>query len=46
MTPEGDIVSHINISSLQVEDGGKYSCIANNSIDEGRQMTNLLVYGM
>lgn len=46
MTAEGDIISHINISSLLVTDGGKYICATNNSIGTAEQLTQLNVYGM
>ena len=45
MTVKGDIVSHVNISSLVLTDGGRYYCRANNSIGVAEQHVQLNVYG-
>lgn len=45
MTAEGDVVSYVNITSLQITDGGRYLCVANNSIGYEEQPAQLNVYG-
>lgn len=45
MTSEGDIVSHVNISSLAISDGGTYICTANNTIGSAQQPQQLNIYG-
>lgn len=45
MTEEGEIISHVNISSLQITDGGRYRCVANNSIGIKEQVAQINVYG-
>lgn len=42
---EGSIISHLNISSISVEDGGLYSCEAVNEISSKRHTALVQVYG-
>jgi hypothetical protein len=43
--PHGDVISHVNISSVLVEDGGTYECIATNRVGQSRHRAQLNVYG-
>ncbi|XP_066996259.2 cell adhesion molecule Dscam2 [Anabrus simplex] len=41
----GDVVSHVNITSVRVEDGGTYQCTAINRVGEVTHSAQLNVYG-
>ncbi|XP_050730025.1 cell adhesion molecule Dscam2-like [Eriocheir sinensis] len=41
----GEVISHVNISSVQVVDGGTYSCSAENSAGTDTHSARLNVYG-
>lgn len=41
----GDVVGHVNISSVRVEDGGHYACTATNSASSVVHEAPLNVYG-
>ncbi|XP_071054820.1 cell adhesion molecule Dscam2 [Onthophagus taurus] len=41
----GDVISHLNISSVRVEDGGLYSCRAVNSLGSVEHEARLNIYG-
>ena len=45
VTLHGDVISHVNISSVKVEDGGEYSCIAVNRAGNQIHAARLNVYG-
>ncbi|XP_059481325.1 cell adhesion molecule Dscam2-like isoform X4 [Neocloeon triangulifer] len=41
----GDVISHVNISSVRAEDGGEYECVAENRAGTDRHSARLNVYG-
>ncbi|XP_060516116.1 cell adhesion molecule Dscam2 [Cylas formicarius] len=41
----GDVVSHLNITNVRVEDGGLYSCVASNSLGSVEHSARINVYG-
>ncbi|KAG8327856.1 hypothetical protein J6590_009659 [Homalodisca vitripennis] len=41
----GDVISHVNITSVRVEDGGNYKCTATNRVGEASHSAELYVYG-
>ncbi|XP_021939407.1 Down syndrome cell adhesion molecule-like protein Dscam2 isoform X3 [Zootermopsis nevadensis] len=41
----GDVISHVNITSVRVEDGGTYQCMASNRVGEISHAARLNVYG-
>lgn len=41
----GDVISHLNISNVRVEDGGLYSCRAVNSLGSAQHSARLNIYG-
>ncbi|GAB6027495.1 Down syndrome cell adhesion molecule-like protein 1 [Chamberlinius hualienensis] len=45
MDAKGDVVSHINISSTQVEDGGEYACQASNRAGQIKHKARINVFG-
>ena len=45
VSAEGDVISHVNISSVHVADGGAYTCTAANSAGEASHGARLNVYG-
>ncbi|XP_014256768.1 Down syndrome cell adhesion molecule-like protein Dscam2 [Cimex lectularius] len=45
VTIHDDVVSHVNISSVKVEDGGEYSCIAKNTVTEILHSARINIYG-
>jgi len=45
VTLHGDIVSHLNISQVLVEDGGEYTCTANNRAGTTSHSARLNIYG-
>ncbi|KAK3930875.1 Down syndrome cell adhesion molecule-like protein Dscam2 [Frankliniella fusca] len=45
MTLHGDVISHVNISNVQVEDGGIYQCVAANRVGDARHSADMRVYG-
>lgn len=44
-TVHGDVISHVNISHVMVEDGGLYSCTAENRAGKVTHAARLNVYG-
>ena len=45
MTIHGDVVSHVNISRVRIEDGGQYACAVANRAGVIRHAARLNVYG-
>ncbi|XP_037792633.1 Down syndrome cell adhesion molecule-like protein Dscam2 [Penaeus monodon] len=45
VSAHGDVISHVNISSVHVTDGGTYSCTAENSAGKVTHSARLNVYG-
>lgn len=45
VTIHGDVISHVNISHVMVEDGGEYSCTASNRAGKVSHAARLNVYG-
>lgn len=46
VTVHGDVISHVNISHVMVEDGGEYTCNAENRAGRTSHSARLNVYGM
>nr|CAD7193821.1 unnamed protein product [Timema douglasi] len=44
VTLHGDVISHVNISNVQVEDGGIYRCTASNRVGEISHSADMRVY--
>lgn len=45
VTVHGDVIAHVNISHVMVEDGGEYSCIAENRAGKTSHSARLNIYG-
>jgi hypothetical protein len=46
VTVNGDVVSHLNISSIHTNDGGLYKCIASSKVGSAEHAAKLNVYGL
>lgn len=46
VTVNGDVVSHLNISSIHSNDGGLYKCIASSKVGVAEHSAKLNVYGL
>ncbi|XP_039283563.1 Down syndrome cell adhesion molecule-like protein Dscam2 isoform X30 [Nilaparvata lugens] len=46
VTMNGDVVSHLNISSVQTNDGGLYRCVASSKVGSAEHAARLNVYGL
>lgn len=46
MTVHGDVISHVNISAVRVEDGGEYRCSAVNRVARAHHAARLNIYGL
>jgi hypothetical protein len=45
VTVFGDVISHVNISSVKPDDGGEYECVAENRAGRTNHAARLNVYG-
>ena len=45
MTVHGDVISHVNISRVAVEDGGAYECSVENRAGKDYHSARLNIYG-
>ncbi|ODN02073.1 Down syndrome cell adhesion molecule-like protein Dscam2 [Orchesella cincta] len=41
----GDVISHVNITSVRVEDGGEFECLFENRAGKARHAARLNIYG-
>ncbi|XP_020284786.1 Down syndrome cell adhesion molecule-like protein Dscam2 isoform X15 [Pseudomyrmex gracilis] len=46
VTVNGDVVSHLNISSIHTNDGGQYKCIAASKVGSAEHSARLNVFGL
>lgn len=46
VTVHGDVISHVNISAVRVEDGGEYTCSAVNRVAKAHHAARLNIYGL
>jgi Immunoglobulin domain len=46
VTAHGDVIAHVNITHVMVEDGGEYSCIVENRAGRTVHSARLNVYGL
>ncbi|XP_034170921.1 cell adhesion molecule Dscam2 isoform X6 [Osmia lignaria lignaria] len=46
VTVHGDVISHVNISVVHVEDGGEYRCTASNRMAKVHHSARLNIYGL
>ena len=44
-SPSGEVISHLNISSVHTRDGGQYSCVATNTVASVRHSARVNIYG-
>lgn len=45
VTVYGDVISHVNITTVKPEDGGEYECIAGSRAGETKHSARLNIYG-
>ncbi|XP_061500110.1 cell adhesion molecule Dscam2 isoform X1 [Anopheles gambiae] len=46
VTIHDDVISHVNISNVKEEDGGEYTCVAQNSIGRVSHSAKVNIYGL
>jgi hypothetical protein len=45
VTVFGDVISHVNISTVKPDDGGEYECVAENRAGRTSHAARLNIYG-
>ena len=45
VSAHGDVISHVNVSAVDVSDGGTYTCTARNDAGEDTHSARLNIYG-
>ena len=45
LSPSGEVISHLNISSVHTRDGGLYSCLATNTVASVGHSARINIYG-
>ena len=46
LSPAGDVISHLNITSVHTKDGGLYKCLATNTVASTAHSARINIYGM
>ena len=46
MKANGEVVSNLNITSIQTNDGGLYACVASSAVGSVRHSSKINVYGL
>ncbi|KAI4472871.1 hypothetical protein M0802_016453 [Mischocyttarus mexicanus] len=46
VTVYGDVISHVNITSVKSEDGGEYECTASSRAGDSKHSARLNIYGL
>lgn len=46
VTTHGDVIAHVNITHVMVEDGGEYSCSAGNRAGTTSHSAKLNIFGL
>uniref|UniRef100_A0A4Y0BIQ2 Down syndrome cell adhesion molecule-like protein Dscam2 n=1 Tax=Anopheles funestus TaxID=62324 RepID=A0A4Y0BIQ2_ANOFN len=46
VTIHDDVISHVNVSNVKEEDGGEYTCVAQNSIGKVSHSAKVNIYGL
>lgn len=46
VTVHDDVISHVNITNVRVEDGGEYTCSASNTVGVVTHSAKVNVYGL
>lgn len=45
LDPSDDVISHLNVSSVRVQHGGVYTCLARNGLGTAAHSASLNIYG-
>ena len=45
LSPSSNVISHLNISSVQTRDGGLYKCVATNNVASTGHAARINIYG-
>ena len=46
LSPSSNVISHLNITSVQTRDGGLYRCVATNNVASTGHAARINIYGM